>query len=680
QTRERLLEDLQILYGLLSFLSERVLIEVKEPPSRRQRVLEAYPLRGVQPEPDVVRLEIDPAGPSPEEGDVYLLDPGTRRGLRLGPVFVGVGRQVCGLAEVDAKSGELRRLVYQSFTSEGAWYIGDEKWAQRQGSAPRSEGAERLFGCDLGAELGRWLGADLLKAAFGVDHDGDAQSAGPEELRLADESWEELLRIVRPPEALTTIGGRYRITGERLHSGRHADVYPAEEEGRESAGRLVAHILRAEAAADPEVRDWFVRRADAWRLLSQDPAPRGLLVLHERSDPRSDLPRPFLICDCFGEGRSLASELDRAGELPDDRRVQVLRLAGELCVAAHQKGLRLGALPAHHFLTDESGRLRLTGFEAAIKATEAETLRPTEEYWRRFVDGWTDIAPEARRGEPLAPTVDIYALGVLAEQLRPKRARGADPASPAPDAWQCLEYHCLHPDPHLRFQTAAQFLTFLDDWVAGEAGQIPQTVPVPAGRARVGPGEGSPEVEVPAFRIGKYPVTNSHFERFCLDTNGIAPADRQPRRLRGPWCPVVGVSLSDAQQYCEWLSRSTRRVWRVPSEAEWVRAAWGDAAPEGPYPWGAKLRPGCANYGPDYGGPTVVGAFARGESPTGCLDMGGNVWEWCIDHTAPGEPLRVLKGGAHDFPAGAMAVSGRRGVLVTHRSPHVGFRVICEEE
>jgi formylglycine-generating enzyme required for sulfatase activity len=131
-------------------------------------------------------------------------------------------------------------------------------------------------------------------------------------------------------------------------------------------------------------------------------------------------------------------------------------------------------------------------------------------------------------------------------------------------------------------------------------------------------------IELPAFYIGQYEVTNADYQQFVTAgyppppdwVNGAFPSGRAA-------LPVVYVSWYEAMDYCHW-----RRM-RLPTEAEWEKAARG---PKGlKYPWGDAFDPARANIstGPSIAGSTrAVGQFESGKSPYGVYDMIGNVWEW----------------------------------------------------
>jgi formylglycine-generating enzyme required for sulfatase activity len=126
-----------------------------------------------------------------------------------------------------------------------------------------------------------------------------------------------------------------------------------------------------------------------------------------------------------------------------------------------------------------------------------------------------------------------------------------------------------------------------------------------------------------------------------------------------PNLPVVGICWFEALAYTRWLSDVTGCPCRLPAEAEWEKAARGTDGRI--YPWGnGEIRPQRANYRETgIGSTSPVGCFPSGASPHGCMDMVGNVWEWCCslyrsypydpgdgreDLEAEGEP--VLRGGS----------------------------------
>lgn len=105
--------------------------------------------------------------------------------------------------------------------------------------------------------------------------------------------------------------------------------------------------------------------------------------------------------------------------------------------------------------------------------------------------------------------------------------------------------------------------------------------------------------------------------------------------------PVVGITWYEAEAYCEWLSHKMHsgrvilqsQCVRLPTEAEWEKAArLGINAREFLWPWGDVWdRKKCNSKEGGVGKTTPVDAFPEGISSVGCLDMAGNVWEWCLD-------------------------------------------------
>ncbi|HBY06565.1 MAG TPA: hypothetical protein DEH22_01765, partial [Chloroflexi bacterium] len=99
---------------------------------------------------------------------------------------------------------------------------------------------------------------------------------------------------------------------------------------------------------------------------------------------------------------------------------------------------------------------------------------------------------------------------------------------------------------------------------------------------------------------------------------------------------VVNVSWHDVMAYCRWLAETTGRPYRLPSEAEWEKAARG--ADGRIYPWGntfTKENANLDNYQTRYASP--VGCYPGGASPFGILDLCGNVWEYTRSLWGPSE-------------------------------------------
>jgi len=138
---------------------------------------------------------------------------------------------------------------------------------------------------------------------------------------------------------------------------------------------------------------------------------------------------------------------------------------------------------------------------------------------------------------------------------------------------------------------------------------------------------------LPAFRIARFPVTVAEYARFVRASGHAEPTSISNRptwqqQRERPDHPVVNVTWHDAAAYAAWLASLTGEPWRLPSEAEWEKAARWDGTAR-IFPWGDEFDLERCNT--DEGGmgtTTPVGAYPSGASPCGAQDMAGNAWEW----------------------------------------------------
>lgn len=242
------------------------------------------------------------------------------------------------------------------------------------------------------------------------------------------------------------------------------------------------------------------------------------------------------------------------------------------------------------------------------------------------------------------------------------------------------------------------------------------------------------KVHLDEFKIDTYEVTNKQFKNYIMQagrmlpyawmSNGYAVSEEQLNRLDVEKLrkmaidvfvvdldtremdkpallvemlkkqqaqdnyPVTGVNWFAAKEYCAW------RDARLPSEAEWEKAARG---PEGfEYPWGNDWDPKITNTGDDGEwdeGMAPVGAYSKNKSPYGAFDLSGNVWEWTADWYAPydgstyeskafGKTNRVIRGGGGGV--GHYAISyffrgaTRQFAEPEMESEDVGFRCVSD--
>jgi formylglycine-generating enzyme required for sulfatase activity len=237
--------------------------------------------------------------------------------------------------------------------------------------------------------------------------------------------------------------------------------------------------------------------------------------------------------------------------------------------------------------------------------------------------------------------------------------------------------------------------------VLGDPRDFNEMVDVPAGEFLMGSSDGVRRAEdrekpqhslfVDVFRISKHPVTNAQYAEFVKATGHEPPkhwrGQEPPPDLRNH--PVVYVTWRDAVAYCDWLQKKTGLPFRLPTEAEWEKAARGTDGRI--YPWRDDFSTEkCNVYETGIRNTSPVGMFPDGASPYRCLDMSGNVWEWTLSKYKPypyksddgredmDKPVdgRVLRGGSFLDPQQDARCACRLSYHPRYRDYDLGFRVV----
>jgi formylglycine-generating enzyme required for sulfatase activity/nucleoside phosphorylase len=206
------------------------------------------------------------------------------------------------------------------------------------------------------------------------------------------------------------------------------------------------------------------------------------------------------------------------------------------------------------------------------------------------------------------------------------------------------------------------------------------------------------KVELNGYFISRYPVTNAEYKAFVQATRHAVPFRddifSKPYNWDANTCtfpegrenhPVVLVSWFDAQAYCAWIGG------RLPSEAEWEKAARGNDGYE--WPWGNTWQEDrCNAMELGLGETTPVDSFSpRGDSLYGVGDMAGNVWEWCSSLCDPypyraddgRESLkllgrRVIRGGSWDLGRWITRCASRGSEKPDEYGFSIGFRIVFD--
>ncbi len=555
-----------------------------------------------------------------------------------------------------------------------------------------------------------------------------------------------------PPAGLTgllpanaTLSGRYLIV-KRLGKGGMGAVYQATDTrigGKVWAIKEMSDAALLDPADKQQARDAFQREAQMLALLDHVNLPKV-------NDFFTEGGKLYLVMD-FIDGQTLQALLEaRPDPFPE---AQALEWAGQLCEVLdylHRctPPIIFRDLKPGNIMLDKSNRVKLIDFGVArlFKTGQARDTAnfgtagyaPPEQYGKGQTDGRSDIyalgvtlhelltrydpamtpfnLPPARNVNPMVSShieQAILKATQAAQMNRFQRVLEFKTALMQPTSVVAVPKP-VSPPPVVPKPPVTQAPIAVPTVIPSPPSVIePEMIVIPAGEFWMGSDRvvdrlaGSDElprhkVYLDQYSIGKFPITQGQYQIFVQATGHRLPLSGAEYGKFYKWdsvrktCPpgdqnhpVVLIDWHDAQAYCNWLAHETGRPYRLPTEAEWEKAARG--TDDRIYPWGnTKPINTLLNFGGQFSHTTEVGRYADGASPFGALDMAGNVREWVADWyegfydthalrnpTGPASGVhRVLRGGGYIDSIQNVRVACRFRHLPNTQSEIIGFRVV----
>jgi sulfatase modifying factor 1 len=195
-------------------------------------------------------------------------------------------------------------------------------------------------------------------------------------------------------------------------------------------------------------------------------------------------------------------------------------------------------------------------------------------------------------------------------------------------------------------------------------------------------------VWIDSFLLAATQVTNAEYAVFLRAASPPPPPFWQDAKFSHPQQPVAAVSWHEAVRYCHWLSSRTGRSYRLPTEAEWERAARGTLEQKN-FPWGDDPPQSLPDYGTRWQtGPEPVARYAP--NLFGLYDIGDNLHEWCSDWYDPnyyavspernprgpeGGQRKASRGGSWRHHIKVARCSARSSIPPEFQYADYGFRV-----
>lgn len=456
------------------------------------------------------------------------------------------------------------------------------------------------------------------------------------------------------------------------------------------------------------------------------------------------MPKGAVVITDYFEGVPLIQYIAENGPLDLDRWQEIAMQILGAVAHAHDFNLAHGYLSPHNILCDGEN-IKIGNFGFCVGELWGERIDQYNFEQASF------FAPEVRRSEALELSSDVYSLGKILSYLLTGNAN--DPFNDSiPNHIRSIIAKSIQHDYNERYINAEEVFKNLVESLAnpgdnkqpvsvetkaaesqkfivdhnGNKVSLPDHMTVKGdkvynnkdGSVMVLISEGpftmgsternseSPvrEVHLSSYLVDLYPVTNKQYMRFLQETSKMDLAkiahpkqakvnNFKPKGWRTPEystfsdlpnSPVVFIDWWDAWAYAKWAGKS------LPTEAEWEKAARGSDGRM--YPWGKDLpTTAMANFGGNIGKTTPVGSYPEAASPYGCLDMVGNVSEWCYDTYDPNfykaaktsNPVnksdklsRVVRGGSWTDAVTSIRNTVRGCWMNTVRYNFIGFRCV----
>ena len=228
----------------------------------------------------------------------------------------------------------------------------------------------------------------------------------------------------------------------------------------------------------------------------------------------------------------------------------------------------------------------------------------------------------------------------------------------------------------------------------------PTLISIPSSWFLMGSGSGQDcerpihRVWIDSFFLAATQVTNAEYDRYLRASGAATPPFWNDPNFNHPEQPVAGPSWYEANRYCEWLIEQTGKQYRLPTEAEWERAARGGLEQK-QFPWGDDPPHSLPDYAKRWQtGPEPVARYAP--NAFGLYDIGDNVHEWCSDWYDPNyyaaspernpqgpeqcpmkPPRKSSRGGSWRHQIKVARCSARSSIPPEFQYGDYGFRIAC---